>query len=76
MCLRDTPTVLSCLRDLPTILSSLLIVFYYLHIETEACVPLFKYTTVRDGKCVLFAWMDCSQELLTQGKTMLNIWNT
>lgn len=39
-------------------------------------MPFFKYTTVEKWKvCVPFAWMDCSQELLTQGKAVLNIWN-
>lgn len=75
--MRDVSTVLSCLRDLPTALSYLILVFYSLHVQTETCVPFFKHTTVERWKvCVLFAWMNCSQELLTQGKALLNIWNT
>lgn len=74
--MRDVSTVLSCLRDLPTALSYLPLVFYSLQVQTETCVPFFKYTTVERWKvCVLFARMDCSQELMTQGKAVPNIWN-
>lgn len=53
---------------------------FILHIcRLKTCVLFFKYTTVQTCEVyVLFSWVDwtCSQELLTQGKAVLHIWNT